>query len=85
MSWAELSWSEILFGRVVLSELSLGRVVLHPNRCIRVRNDSLPSPSSVRFNHDLPKDGVVKVDKSPRKKTQNLKVPDYLDPFTISV
>ena len=31
MSWAELSWSEILFGRVVLSELSLGRVVLHPD------------------------------------------------------
>ena len=30
MSWAELSWSEILLGRVVLSELSLGRVVLHP-------------------------------------------------------
>ena len=29
MSWAELSWSEILLGRVVLSELSLGRVVLH--------------------------------------------------------
>ena len=28
MSWAELSWSEILLGRVVLSELSLGRVVL---------------------------------------------------------
>ena len=26
MSWAELSWSEILLGRVVLSELSLGRV-----------------------------------------------------------
>ena len=25
--WAELSWSEILLGRVVLSELSLGRVV----------------------------------------------------------
>ena len=32
MSWAELSWSEILLGRVVLSELSLGRVVLHPTR-----------------------------------------------------
>ena len=30
MSWAELSWSEILLGRVVLSELSLDRVVLHP-------------------------------------------------------
>ena len=30
MSWAELSWSEFLLGRVVLSELSLGRVVLHP-------------------------------------------------------
>ena len=30
MRWAELSWSEILLGRVVLSELSLGRVVLHP-------------------------------------------------------
>ena len=30
MSWTELSWSEILLGRVVLSELSLGRVVLHP-------------------------------------------------------
>ena len=33
MSWAELSWSEILLGRVVLSELSLGRVVLHPMAC----------------------------------------------------
>ena len=30
MNWADLSWSEILLVRVVWSELSLGRVVLHP-------------------------------------------------------
>ena len=52
MSWAELSWSEILLGRVVLSELSLGRVVLHPfgrpvtlaYRCVLYTNiDCIPT------------------------------------------
>ena len=59
MSWAELSWSEILLGRVVLSELSLGRVVLHPIHSGTVSLDKdkylTPAPNlqRTRASHDL--------------------------------
>ena len=53
MNWAELSWSEILLVRVVWSELSLGRVVLHPQhqglqRTIVFSNDD-PRVASTYF------------------------------------